>query len=65
VIKTVEYKGKIFAVECACEERGGHEFSDRVSEFGFSGIECAVQDTQCPNCDLFPWIILPITEKAK
>jgi hypothetical protein len=61
MIQTIEHEGKIFAVECACKERGGHNFADRMFAVGFDGLACAVQDTQCQECNLYPWIILPVT----
>jgi hypothetical protein len=58
MIQTAQWKGKTFALECECKERGGHKWRDRLAKFGFDSMECPIGF--CDTCEKSPWIILPI-----
>ena len=55
--QTVKYQGKIFALECGCNERGGHDFNIRFSKIWNGYMEYPFK--RCGKCNYYPWIILP------
>lgn len=59
--QTIKYKGKIYALECVCKERGGHSFFDRSNEVIMKFTK-KTEKLRCPVCDYYPWIVLKLVK---
>ena len=65
--QTIKLDGKIYALECTCRERGGHNYWERMcrTETTFPTEKTPGKlyyDPNlmpfCPKCYYFPWIIV-------